>query len=87
MIGAGFEHIGKDFRMDSSFLMRSGVDNVGVQIQPYFYPNPKKLPWLKKINPNIMYQYIHDINTNMDDTYLEFILAFYFIKQGILLTN
>ena len=79
-----FDHIGKDFRMDSAFLRRTGINDITGGINTNFYPNPQKVPWLKRITPRVAYQYIHDLNTNMDDRGLVFEVKFNFTKQGYL---
>lgn len=81
-IQAAYEHIGKNFTMDSSFLMRSGVNEGWVWVGPSFYPSSKKTPWLKRIGPHITYQYIHDLNTGMDDTFFRTAIEFNFTKQA-----
>ena len=43
-IVAILEHIGKDFRMDSAFLRRSGINDGTGRINANFYPNPQKVP-------------------------------------------
>lgn len=83
-INAAFERIGKDFRMDSSFLRRSGIADGWGQIGYNFYPNSSKLPWLKRITPRIHYQHLHDLDTDMDDSNLNLGLDFIFIKYGYL---
>ena len=81
-IAAAYEHIGKDFRMDSAFLTRTGIDEAWVWFSPSFYPNPEKMSWLKRINPQITYQYLHDNNTNMNDDFFRIAVDFSFTKQG-----
>jgi len=83
-IDAAFEHIGKDFRMYSSFFKRTGIDDGWGKIGYNFYPDSQKLPWLKRITPRIKYQHLHDLDTRMDDSNLNPGLDFYFIKQGYL---
>ncbi len=77
-----FDHIGKDFRMDSAFMRRTGINDITGGINTNFYPSPQKVPWLKRITPRVAYQYVHDLNTNMDDRGLVFELKFNFTKQG-----
>ncbi len=81
-MAAAFEHIGKDFRMDSAFLMRTGIDEGWVWIGPNFYPDAKKIPWLKRVSPEFIFQYLHDLKTGMDDILYHAGLDFNFIKQG-----
>ena len=79
---AAFEHIGKDFRMDSAFLQRTGIDEGWIWIGPNVYPDAKKLPWLKRISPEFIFQYLHDLRTGMDDQLFHTGLTFNFIKQA-----
>ena len=81
-IMAAYEHIGKDFQIDSGFVMRTGIDEGWLWIGPSFYPNPEKMAWLKRINPHLTFQYIHDYLTDMDDTFVRAAVDFSFIKQG-----
>lgn len=86
-IMAAYEHIGMDFQMDSGFVLRTGIDEGWLWIGPNFYPNPEKMAWLKRINPHLTVQYIHDHLTNMDDTFVRAAVEFSFTKQGELSTN
>ncbi len=86
-IMAAYEHIGKDFQMDSGFVLRTGIDEGWIWIGPSFYPDQEKMAWLKRINPHLTVQYIHDHYTDMDDTFVRAAVEFSFIKQGELSTN
>jgi len=81
---AVFEHIGKDFRMDTAYLMRTGTSDGWIWAGCFFYPDTKKLPWLKLIYPEIIVTYLHDLYTNMDDTLFKLGVNFNFSKQGVL---
>ena len=83
-IMAAYEHIGRDFRMDSGFVLRTGIDEGWIWIGPSFYPDPEKMAWLKRINPHLTVQYIHDYITDMDDTFIRAAVDFSFTKQGYL---
>ncbi|UCE40598.1 MAG: carbohydrate binding family 9 domain-containing protein [Candidatus Aminicenantes bacterium] len=83
-IMAGFEHIGKDFQMDSGFVRRTGIAEGWLWIGPSFYPNPEKMAWLKRIDPHLTFQYLHDYFTGMDDSYFRAAVDFSFTKQGSL---
>jgi hypothetical protein len=83
-IRAAFEHIGKDFRMDSSFLRRTGINNSWMRAEYSFYPDSKKLPWLKLIQPEIIFLYTYDLNTRMDDLSKILELGFSFTRRGYL---
>jgi hypothetical protein len=84
---AAFEHIGTDFSMASSFLMRTGIEEGWGMVVYNFHPHPQKLPWLKRISPMIAFRYLHDLGTHMDDTHLNMGMEFNFIKQGYITIN
>jgi len=86
-IAAGVEHIGRDFRMDSSFLKRTGIDHALIWAGYFFYPDNKKLPWLKLILPEITIHYTHDLRTQMDDWSFDLILNGNFTRRGSLGIN
>ena len=86
-IMAAYEHIGRDFRMDSGFVLRTGIDEGWLWIGPSFYPDPEKMAWLKRINPHFTVQYIRDHTTDMNDTFVRAAVEFSFIKQGAISTN
>ncbi len=75
-----FEHIGTDFRMDSSFMARTGVNNVMGMAGYYFTPKFKKFNWLKLIVPTLWVNYLHDLNTKMDDYTVALMVNTYFSK-------
>ena len=81
-IMAAYEHIGKDFQIDSGFVRRTGINEAWIWISPSFYPNPEKLGWLKRIDPHLTYSYLHDLFTGMDDTFFRAAVDFSFTKQG-----
>jgi hypothetical protein len=82
-IRAYFEHIGTDFRMDSAFLRRTGV-NHGMVLPWYnFHPKSKKFNWLKQIHTFIQYQFIHDLNTGADDFILKLSLDGRFSRSAM----
>jgi hypothetical protein len=83
-INAAFEHIGKDFRMDSSFLKRTGINNSWIQTEYSFYPKSQKLTWLKLIQPEITFLYTYDLDTHMEDWSLIPELYFSFTRRGYL---
>jgi hypothetical protein len=83
-IMAGYEHIGTDFRLDSGFVRRTGIDEGWLWIGPSFYTNPEKISWLKRIDPHLTFQYLHDMNTGMDDSFFRAAMDFSFTRQGVL---
>jgi hypothetical protein len=62
--------------------MRTGIDEGWVWFAYNFYPDAKKLPWLKRITPECMYQRLHDLQTKMEDSFLHARVGFNFTKQG-----
>jgi hypothetical protein len=79
------EHIGRELRVDSAYLQRTGLNMVRIWSAVNFYTNEKKIAWLRRISPEFTADYIHDLNTNMDDYVLSTSLNFQFIKQAYLI--
>ena len=77
-----FEHYDKDFQMESSFLLRTGINNGWIWISPNFYPDAQKISWLRRICPQIIFASLHDIETDLEDLYFSIATSFYFTKQG-----
>jgi hypothetical protein len=82
IVQAGYERYGAHFQMDSAFQRRTGISNGYIWIAPKFYPNPKKISWLKLIRPQFIAQYLHDYTTNMNDKYLSPQIILNFTRQG-----
>lgn len=87
LINGAFEHIGKDFCMETAYLKRTGINEGWVSLDYNFYPDPQKISWLKRITPEIVYQHLHDLNTGMDDGFINLCLLLSFSKQGEFLIN
>jgi hypothetical protein len=81
---AAFEHIGTEFRMDSSYILRRGINSGFFWLGIGFYPDPKKIPWLKMVSPDLKLQYTHDLYTKRKDIYFEPSLFLIMIKEGII---
>jgi hypothetical protein len=79
-----FEYIGKDFKMDTAYLMRTGINNGWIKARYSFYPDSKKPSWLKLISTEIGVNYLHDLYTRMDDTFLHLGVNFNFSRNGFL---
>jgi hypothetical protein len=86
-LAAIFEHIGMDFRMDTSFLRRWGINNYYFLGWIKFYPDPKKNPWLKMIGPGLVCQYTHDLFTGQADILLNPAIYIFTTSEGILAFN
>jgi hypothetical protein len=84
LMAAAFEHIGKEFRMDSAYMTRWGIDHGYFQFGYAFYPDAKKTPWLKLFSPQIEFEYIHDIFTDLNDIRVTGHLLAYTTKEGYL---
>jgi hypothetical protein len=54
------EHYDRGFQMDTAFLNQVGITQGWTYVAPSFYPDPKKLPWLKRIVPFYFVQYGRD---------------------------
>ena len=78
----GYEHMGKDFRMDTAFYSRDSIDQITVVASPYSYIENENFSCIKKINPFIYGFYIHDLITGEDDYYYYLYLRAFFTKQA-----
>ncbi|MGE5341225.1 MAG: DUF5916 domain-containing protein [Candidatus Omnitrophota bacterium] len=88
LVAGAFEHIGADFRMDSSYLRRTGVNDGLVWLGYAFYPDPKKMAWLKMISPDFRFYFTHDLITGKNDSLLNLALYFFTTREGmVILTN
>jgi len=76
---AALEHIGTEFKMDTAYLLRNGIDNYYFRGGFGIYPKSK---WLKMISPDVVFQYTHDLHTDMNDIYLHLANYFFFSKEG-----
>lgn len=82
-----FNHIGTDFRMDSAYIQRRGINNVFTWFGVAFYPNPKKNAWLKMISPDFIIRYTHDLYTQMEDIYFKAAMYFLTTSEGRFVLN
>lgn len=78
----GYEHFDENFRMDTAFYNRVGFTNAIVYIGPKFYPDPESISWLKKINPYVSCNYLHDTITGQDDYLYMMAFLIEFTSQG-----
>lgn len=77
-----FQHIGKDFRMDISYLQRIGIDHGWGAFTYRFYTDFKKFSGLKRIAPRVFFQYLHDLTTGMNDSNLDLGVDLTFTHEG-----
>jgi hypothetical protein len=54
------EHYDRGFQMDTAFLNQVGITQGWTYLGPSFYPDAKRLPWLKRINPFVFARYGKD---------------------------
>jgi hypothetical protein len=54
------EHYDRGFQMDTAFMNQVGITQGWLYLGPSFYPDAKKHPWLKKINPFLFAKYGED---------------------------
>ncbi|MCP5107843.1 MAG: hypothetical protein GY950_30930 [bacterium] len=81
-VQAAFQHIGSDFRMDSSFVTRRGLNDAQIFVAHNILPKFKKFNFLKVVRPGIQYQHLHDLSTGMDDSTLRLFLITFFAKTA-----
>jgi len=79
-----WEHMGRDFRMDTAFYQRGDIDRYMTYIGPNFYTEDENLSWIKRINPFFWGYYIHDLVTGEDDYYYIISLRMLLTKQASL---
>lgn len=77
-----WEHVGKDFRMDTAFYERGDIDRYMAYIGPNIYLENENLSWIKKINPFVWGYYIHDLVTGEDDYFYLVCVRTNFTKQA-----
>lgn len=81
-----FEDFSANFQMDTAFYNRTGITN-GMGIATlYFYPDPEKFDWLKKITFSVSGYYLHDKTTDMDDSWLQINARFNLLRQASICT-
>lgn len=85
LINGAFEHIGTDFKMDTAYIQRIGINDYFLRSGIAFYPAPEKISWLKMISPDLIVRYIHDLYTHKDDFQLNASMYFYTTREGILI--
>lgn len=79
-----YEHMGRDFTMDTAFYSRENIDQISFVAGPSFYIKNENLSWIKRIYPFIYGYYIHDLATGEDDYFCIFNIRTYFIKQAFI---
>jgi hypothetical protein len=79
---AALEHFGTDFRMDSAFIRRTGINHYVLHAMFNFLPKWKKFNWLKRISSINNFALIHDLATGKDDYSINLSLDGRFFKEA-----
>ncbi len=66
-LAAQIEHYDEDFQMDTAFYNRTGITGGWAYGGVNFYPGKARAAWLKKVNPFVFFQYVHDRVQGGDD--------------------
>jgi hypothetical protein len=82
-----YDHMGRDFRMDTASYQRGDIDQVSATISPSFYMENENLAWIKRINPFFYGYYTHDLITGEDDYFWVLDIRTYFTKQAYFEVN
>jgi hypothetical protein len=75
-----FEHMDTDFRMDTAYMQRTGINHTYLWSKYNVFP--KKISWITQISTGIEAKYLHDLYTDMDDSQLEFFVVTNFPKSA-----
>lgn len=82
-IWSSLEHYGTGFNMETAFYQRTAFNRATVYVGPNFYPNEKKYPWIRRINPFIFTYLLHDLETRKDDILVVLALRSFWTRQGM----
>ncbi|MEW5982895.1 MAG: DUF5916 domain-containing protein [Acidobacteriota bacterium] len=78
------EHYDEGFQMDTAFYNRTGTTGGWMYGGLNFYPDKARAPWLKKINPFVYVQYVHDRVQGGDDNIQVFAVRANLTRNGSL---
>ncbi|MFC2155839.1 hypothetical protein ACFLRB_05055, partial [Acidobacteriota bacterium] len=81
---AAYERYDEDFAMHSAFLNRTDIGRGLFYIGPNFYTKMKGLAFLRRIQPYLQYSKLHDLGTDMDDTYYWLGMDLHFTRRGFI---
>ena len=76
------EHYDQDFQMDTAFYNRTGITGGWIYGGLNFYPDKTRMPWLKKINPFVFLQYVHDRTQEGHDNIQVYAIRSNFTRNG-----
>jgi hypothetical protein len=83
-IAGQIEHFDRDFRMDTAFVQRVGMTRMWQYQALNFYPDQKKYPWIRRINPFVWVAAAKDRNQGGTELFILPALRFNFTRQGYL---
>jgi len=72
------EHYDRAFRMDTAFYRRTAITGGWTYAGVNFYPDKARVPWLRKVNPFVFVQYVHDREQGGDD-----LIACYAVRASL----
>jgi hypothetical protein len=78
------EHYDRDFRMDTAFINRVGLTRAWQYQGLSFYPDEKRHPWLKRVNPFLWVQSGEDRVQGGSELWVLPAIRFNFTRQGYL---
>ncbi len=78
------EHYDQYFKMDTAFYNRTGITGGWIYGGLNFYPDKARTPWLKKINPFVFLQYVHDRTQEGHDFVQVYAVRSNFTRNGSL---
>ena len=81
---AQIEHYSSDFRMDTAFINRVGVTRGWMYQGLNFYPDEKRYPWLKRVNPFVWATAADDRVQGGSELQVIPAIRFNFTRQGYL---
>lgn len=59
-LGTQVEHFDRDFELDTAFYRRTGITGGWAYAGLNFYPGRARLSWLRRVNPFVFVQHVHD---------------------------
>ncbi len=83
-IWSALEQYDPGFAMETAFYRRTGFQRAVFYLGPNFYPNEKKQPWLRRVNPFLFGYVLHDLETKQDDRLLVAALRTMWTRQGMI---
>jgi hypothetical protein len=83
-LAAQIEHYDEQFQMDTAFYNRTGTTGGWAYAGVNLYPDKNRASWVKKVNPFVFYQRVHDRVQGGDDDVQVFAVRANFTRNGSL---